>query len=204
MPGHDKHLPPRRPAPPGRPHLGDRGPTCWTVSEQLAASAPRSSPSRTPLGDPGRVQGPGPVPRLRAERTWYTPRVKPLAQEPLAWLATAELIGVVCWLRPAELIAVVCWLRPAELIGVVCWLRPAELIGVVCWLRPAELIGVVFLLAPARRTRRGFQIRPRHPNVSSRPPLPLPTAAVTLATTLLQVRRGSGSVAGRGPYQRES
>jgi hypothetical protein len=51
---------------------------------------------------------------LRAERTWYTPRVKPLAQEPLAWLATAELIGVVCWLRPAELIGIVCWLRPAE------------------------------------------------------------------------------------------
>jgi hypothetical protein len=63
---------------------------------------------------------------LRAERTWYTPRVKPLAQERLAWLATAELIGVVCWLRPAELIGIVCWLRPAELIGIVCWLRPAE------------------------------------------------------------------------------
>ena len=102
-----------------------------------------------PMGDPGRVQGPGPVPRLRAERTWYTPRVKPPAQEPLAWLATAELIGVVCWLRPAELIGVVCWLRPAELIGVVCWLRPAELIGVVCWLRPAELIGIVCWLRPA-------------------------------------------------------
>ncbi len=48
------------------------------------------------------------------------------------------------------------------------------------------------LLAPARRTRRGFQIRPRHPNVSSRPPLPLPTAAVTLATALFQDCRGSG------------
>ena len=75
---------------------------------------------------------------MRAERTWYTPRVKPLAQERLAWLAPAELIGVVCWLRPAQLIGVICWLRPAELIGVVCWLRPAELIGIVCWLRPAE------------------------------------------------------------------
>jgi hypothetical protein len=75
---------------------------------------------------------------LRAERTWYTPRVKPLAQEPLAWLATAELIGVVCRLRPAELIGVVCRLWPAELIGVACWLRPAELIGIVRWLRPAE------------------------------------------------------------------
>ena len=33
----------------------------WTISEQLTGSAPRSSPSR-PLGDPGKVQGPGPVP----------------------------------------------------------------------------------------------------------------------------------------------
>jgi hypothetical protein len=112
------------------------------------APALRSSPSR-PLGDPGRVQGPGPVPRLRAERTWYTPRVKRLAQEPLAWLATAELIGVVCWLRPAELVSVVRWFRPAELIGIACWLRPAELISVACWLRPAELIGIVRWLRPA-------------------------------------------------------
>ena len=119
-----------------------------TVSEQLTGSAPRSSPSR-PLGDPGRVQGPGPVPRLKAERTWYTPRVKPLAQEPSAWLATAELIGVVCWLRPTELIGVVRWLRPAELIGIVRWLRPTELISVACWLRPAELIGIVCWLRTA-------------------------------------------------------
>jgi AcrR family transcriptional regulator len=40
--------------------------------------------------------------------------------------------------------------------------------------------------------------------VSSRPPLPLPTAAVTLATTLFQHRRGSGSVTDRCPYQKGS
>jgi hypothetical protein len=86
---------------------------CEPSSSGSPAPALRSSPSRQ-LGDPERVQGPGPVPRLRAERTSYTPRVKRLAQEPLAWLATAELIGVVRWLRPAELIGVACWLRPAE------------------------------------------------------------------------------------------
>jgi hypothetical protein len=146
MPGHDKHLPPRRPAPPGRPHPG------------------------------------GPVPRLRAERTWYTLRVKPLAREPLAWLATAELIGVVCWLRPAELIGVACWLRSAELISVACWLRSAELIGVVRWLRSAE---------PVADFRSARAVRTCHLDLHHR--YLLPTAAVTLA--LRRMLRPVGRVA---------
>jgi hypothetical protein len=131
---------------------------------------------------------------LRAERTWYTPRVKLLAREPLAWLATAELIGVVCWLRSAELIGVVCWLRSAELIGVVCWLRPAELIGVVCWLRPAELIGIVRWLRPAEPVadfRSARAVRTCHLDLHHR--YLLPTAAVTLASRQMLRPVGQGS-----------
>jgi hypothetical protein len=191
MPGRDKHLPPRRPAPPGRPHLGGRGPSAGPerrarraagavrrrpgqqprhrarsgscpppVDHLRAAHGVRSplQPSR-PLGDPGKGSRSRAVPRLRAERTWYTPRVKPLAREPLAWLATAELIGVVCWLRPAELIGVACWLRSAELIGVVRWLRSAE---------------------PVADFRSARAVRTCHLDLHHR--YLLPTAAVTLAS----------------------
>jgi hypothetical protein len=65
-----------------------------------------------------------------------------------AWLATAELVGILRRLRPAELISVLRWLPPAELV--------AEF-------RPAPVIGTCHLDL-----------------------LPLPTAAVILAATLLQ------------------
>ena len=115
--------------------------------------------------------GPGPVPRLgptdlvHAARKAAGPRTLSLAGDRRT--DRCRLLAAARRTDRCRLLA------PARRTDRCRLLAPARRSDRCRLLAPARRTDRCRLLAPARRTRRGFQIRPRHPNVSSRPPLPL-------------------------------